>query len=215
MSVLIRVCLCLLVINTLGDDTLPAQFPLSYSNNLDPSLLRLFQTPTSNLRLFLTDSPIMKHSSVQRKLELQVSRFVLDMSALARVSHNLKRSVSFLKNSKIKVSSEFKSAHSGALEFKVFEQVSFHQCRTHCTAEKSVMFRDLGELTELFKVMPHLSEKHPNFWLMTSQQDIAEGAYSAHYKVFSSLYNEPIALLPQSEAVKKKHSVLLSVMVND
>ena len=198
MSVLIRMCLCLLVINDLGD----AQFPLAYSNNLDPSLLRLFQTPTSNLRLFLTDSPILKHSSVQRKLELQMSRFVLDMSALARVSHNLKRSVSFLKNSIIKVSYEFKSAHSGALEFKVFEKVSFHQCRTHCTTEKSVMFKDLGGLAELFKVMPHLSERHPNFWLMTDQQDIADGAYGANYKVFSQFYHEQIALLPQAEEIK-------------
>ena len=99
MTALIRVCLCLLVINTLADDTLPAQFPLSYVSGLEPSLLRLFQTPTSTLRLFLTDSPILKHLSVQRKLELQVSRFVLDLSDLAKVSHNLKRSVSFLKNS--------------------------------------------------------------------------------------------------------------------
>ena len=100
MTALIRVCLCLLVINTLGDDTLPAQFPLSYMNGLEPSLVRLFQTPTSTLRLFLTDSPILKHSSVQRKLELQVSRFVLDMSQLAKVSHNLKCSVSFKKKAK-------------------------------------------------------------------------------------------------------------------
>ena len=64
------------------------------------------------------------------------------------------------------------------------------------------MFKDLGGLTELFKVMPHLSERHPNFWLMTDQQDIAEGAYGAHYKVFSQLYNEPIALLPQAEEIK-------------
>ena len=64
------------------------------------------------------------------------------------------------------------------------------------------MFEDLGKLTELFKVMPHLSEKHPNFWLMSRQEDVAEGAYGAHYKVFSSLYDEPIALLPQSEEVK-------------
>ena len=111
----VKLCLCLLVINTLGDDRLPTQFPLSYVNGLEPSLLRLLQTPTSTLRLFLTDSPILKHSSVQRKLELQVSRFVLDLSDLAKVSHNLKRSVSFLKNTRIKVSSEFKSAHSGAL----------------------------------------------------------------------------------------------------
>ena len=90
-----RVTLCLLVINTLSDHTLPAQFPLAYIQGLEPSLLRLFQTPTANLRLFLTDSPVLKHSSVQRKLELQVSRFVLDLSDLAKVSHNLKHSISF------------------------------------------------------------------------------------------------------------------------
>ena len=174
MKNLMRVTLCLLVINTLSDHTLPAQFPLAYIQGLEPSLLRLFQTPTSNLRLFLTDSPILKHSSVQRKLELQVSRFVLDLSDLAKVSHNLKRSVSFLKNSKIKVSSEFKSSHSGALEFKVFEHVSFHLCNVHCTSEESVMFENLGHLTELFRVWPHLAEIHPNFWLMTSQIDVAQ-----------------------------------------
>ena len=105
---LVRMSICLLVINTLAYDGLPQQFPLSYVNGLEPSLLRLFQNPTANLSLFLTDSPILKHLSVQRKLELQVSRFVLDLSDLARVSHNIKRSVSFLKNSRIKVSSEFK-----------------------------------------------------------------------------------------------------------
>ena len=155
MNTLIRATMCLLVINTLSDQIgsdhlLPTQFPLDYVQGLEPSLLRLFQTPTSTLQLFLTDSPILKHSSVQRKLELQVSRFVLDLSDLAKVSHNLKRSVSFLKNSKIKVSSEFKSTHSGALEFKIFKHLSFHQCRTHCTSEKSLMFNDLGHLIELF-----------------------------------------------------------------
>ena len=202
MKNLMRVTLCLLVINTLSDHTLPAQFPLAYIQGLEPSLLRLFQTPTSNLRLFLTDSPILKHSSVQRKLELQVSRFVLDLSDLAKVSHNLKRSVSFLKNSRIKVSSEFKSSHSGALEFKVFEHVSFHQCNVHCTSEKSVMFENLGHFTELFKVWPHLAEIHPKFWLKTNQTDVAQGSYGANYQVSSTLYDEQIRILPQSEKVK-------------
>ena len=202
MNTLTRVALCLLVINTLSDDLLPTQFPLDYVQGLEPSLLRLFQTPTSTLRLFLTDSPILKHSSVQRKLELQVSRFVLDLSDLAKVSHNLKRSVSFLKNSKIKVSSEFKSSHTGTLEFKIFKHVSFHQCKTHCVSEKSVMFSDLGHLVELFRVIPYLAEKHPNFWLKTNQVDVAEGAYGANYQVFSSLHNEQIGLLPQSKKVK-------------
>ena len=207
MNTLIRATMCLLVINTLSDQIgsdhlLPTQFPLDYVQGLEPSLLRLFQTPTSTLQLFLTDSPILKHSSVQRKLELQVSRFVLDLSDLAKVSHNLKRSVSFLKNSKIKVSSEFKSTHSGALEFKIFKHLSFHQCRTHCTSEKSLMFNDLGHLTELFKVMPYLAEKHPDFWLMTSQIDKADGAYGADYQVFTSLHDEQIGLLPKSQNVK-------------
>ena len=198
----VRMCLCLLVINTLADDTLPTQFPLSYVNGLEPNLLRLFQTPTSTLRLFLTDSPILKHSSVQRKLELQVSRFVLDLSDLAKVSHNLKRSVSFLKNTKIKVSSEFKSAHTGALEFKVFETVSFYQCEIHCTTEKAVIFADLGKLKELFEVIPHFTEKHPHFWLLTNQEDMSQGAYGANYKVTSLLYDETTTLLPQSGKIK-------------
>ena len=181
---------------------MPTQFPLSYVNGLEPSLLRLFQTPTSTLRLFLTDSPILKHSSVQRKLELQVSRFVLDLSDLAKVSHNLKRSVSFLKNTKIKVSSEFKSAHTGALEFKVVETVSLHQCKIHCTAEKAVIFADLGKLKDLFEVFPHLSEKYPHFWLLTNQEDMSQGAYGASYKVTSLLYDKVTTLLPQSDKIK-------------
>ena len=197
-----RITLCLLVINTLSDHTLPAQFPLAYIQDLEPSLLRLFQTPTSNLRLFLTDSPVLKHSSVQRKLKLQVSRFILDLSDLAKVSHNLKRSVSFLKNSKIKVSSEFKSSHSGDLEFKVFQHVSFHQCSVHCISEKSVMLENLGHFTELFRVWPHLAEIHPNFWLKTSQIDVAQGSYNADYQVHSVLHDEQISILPQSERVR-------------
>ena len=64
------------------------------------------------------------------------------------------------------------------------------------------MFENLGHLTELFRVWPHLAEKHPNFWLMTSQIDDAQGAYGANYQVFSSLHDEQIGILPQSEKVK-------------
>ena len=163
----------------LADNSETPQFPLSYMHGLEPSLLSLFQTPTSNLRLFLTDSPILKHSSVQRKLELQVSRFVLDLSDLARVSHNLKRSVSFLKNSKIRVSSEYKSTRSGAFEFKVYEDLSYHQCEIHCTADQAQMFSDLGMLKDLFAVIPHIVEKYPDFWLKINQVDQAKRAYGA------------------------------------
>ena len=130
-----------------------------------------------------------------------MSRFVLDLSDLARRSHNLKQSVSFLKNSKIKVSSEFKSARTGALEFKVFEEVSFHHCEIHCTAEKAEIFSDLGRLKELFEVIPHYGEKHLHFWLLTNQEDMSKGAYGADYKVNILLHDETVTLLPTSDKI--------------
>ena len=100
------------------------------------------------------------------------------------------------------MSSEFKSAHSGAFEFKVFEEVSYHQCEIHCTAEKAQIFSDIGMLRELFEVIPHFVEKHPDFWLKINQRDVAKGAYGAEYKVDILLHNENLTLIPKSEQVQ-------------
>ena len=62
--------------------------------------------------------------------------------------------------------------------------------------------RDLGKLKELFEVIPHFTEKHPHFWLLTNQEDMSQGAYGANYKVTSLLYDETTTLLPQSDKIK-------------
>ena len=77
-----------------------------------------------------------------------------------------------------------------------------------------MIFADLGKLKDLFDVFPYLSEKYPNFWLLTNQEDMSQGAYGASYKVTSLLYDKVTTLLPQSDKIKTV-IVLLSELERD
>ena len=84
----------------------------------------------------------------------------------------------------------------------MIESVSYHECKVHCTSEKAVIFADLGKLTDLIDIFPHLSDKYPNFWLLTNQQDVSKGYYGASYNVTTLFHDEVTSILPQSDKIK-------------
>ena len=65
-----------------------------------------------------------------------------------------------------------------------------------------MIFADLGKLTDLIDIFPHLSDKYPNFWLLTNQQDVSKGYYGASYNVTTLFHDEVTSILPQSDKIK-------------
>ena len=69
-------------------------------------------------------------------------------------------------------------------------------------ADKAQIFSDVGLLKDLFAVIPHFVDLHPNFWLQIRQTDKAKESYGATYSINTFLHDENLTLIPQSGKVQ-------------
>ena len=84
--------------------------PLNWTPGMTPQLHNMFKTiDGQSLDIILTSAPVLRLKAIEHEIQLKCFEQVVDLTQPGRFAHNLRREVRSLRESEIRLKSDYKS----------------------------------------------------------------------------------------------------------
>ena len=175
--------------------------PLNWTPGMTPQIHNMFRTlEGQSLDIILTSAPVLRLKAIEHEIQLKCFEQVVDLTQPGRIAHNLRREVRSLRQSDIRLKSDFVRLSTSDIEFFLGQQqVSYLDCNTLCITKNSKVVEDLGQMSQWLQLFEE--EKLKKFWVNSIQnQSISEESYySASYSLKVLLNGTQVRVFPKSD----------------
>ena len=175
--------------------------PLNWTPGMTPQIHNMFKTiDGQSLDIILTSAPVLRLKAIEHEIQLKCFEQVVDLTQPGRFAHNLRREIRSLRESEIKLKSDFVISSNSNIEFFLGQQqMSYLDCNTLCITKNSRVVDDLGQISQWLQLFGE--EKIRKFWVNSIQNQSVSGSsyYSASYSLKVLMNGTQVKVFPKSD----------------